>query len=269
MLAMLLVAALPAPVAFAETIPLKKHPGGGYLIAGRINDAVPVTFVLDTGASDVSIPENVARDLERAGKPAEPLGMATYVLADGSKVRKRRVLLRELTVGGQTVSNVMASISERGSPPLLGQSFLSKFASWTLDNERSVLTLKAKADASAAATAADGDDRPGGAATRLPYGSTYGAFAHDDTSGRYGASWNQQSQAQADEAALKGCASESCKVVFRMMARQCGALAMTDNGRIWGGATRPERAAAERAAIANCEKRTSDPCRLRSVQCNR
>jgi clan AA aspartic protease (TIGR02281 family) len=252
--------ALPAP---AETIQLRKHPGGGYLIAARINDAVTVNFVLDTGASDVSIPENVARDLERAGKPVEALGTGTYVLADGSRVRKRRVLLREVTVGGQTVSNVTASIAQPGSPPLLGQSFLSKFASWTLDNERSVLVLQTRGDPAARSAAAGSSGPPGGP------GATYGAFAHDGASGRYGASWNQQSQARADEAALKGCASHSCRIVFRMAGRQCGAIAMTDSGRIWGGATRPEREAAERAAVENCAKRTGDPCRLRSVQCNR
>ncbi|MGE3784630.1 MAG: TIGR02281 family clan AA aspartic protease, partial [Alphaproteobacteria bacterium] len=124
--------------AAAETIQLKKHPGGGYTIAGRINDAVSLTFILDTGASDVSIPDEVARELERAGKldRGDFIGTRTYVLADGSKVPSRRVLLRELTIGGQTVSNVTASIGRSGSPPLLGQSFLSKFASWTLDNER-------------------------------------------------------------------------------------------------------------------------------------
>jgi clan AA aspartic protease (TIGR02281 family) len=254
--------ALLAHPAAAETIQLKKHPGGGYLIAGRVNDAVTVTFVLDTGASDVSIPENVARELERAGKPIESLGTGTYVLADGSKVRKRRVLLRELTVGGQTVSNVAASISGSGSPPLLGQSFLSKFTSWTLDNERNLLILKTRGDASTTSATAESASQPGGS------GSVYGAFAHDDASGRYGASWNQQSQARADEAALKGCASQSCKIVFRMTARQCGAIALTENGKVWGGATRSDRTAAERAAVENCEKRTSTSCQLRSAQCN-
>ena len=210
----------------------------------------------------------MARELEQAGKldRGDFLGTRTYVLADGSKVPSRRVLLREVTVGGQTVSNVTASISRSGSPPLLGQSFLSKFASWTLDNERAVLVLKTKGDDAATSTAAE-QRRPSQAdgGVRTPYG----AFAHDGTSGRYGASWNQVSQARADEAALKGCASEYCKIVFRMTARQCGALAMTDNGKIWGGATRPERNAAERAAVENCEKRTSTSCRLRSVQCNR
>ena len=268
--------ALPSNPAAAETIQLKKHAGGGYLIPGRINDAVTVTFVLDTGASDVSIPDEVARELEQAGKldRGDFIGTRTYVLADGSKVPSRRVLLREVTVGGQTVSNVTASISRSGSPPLLGQSFLSKFASWTLDNERAVLVLKTKGDDSATSSAAESGGRPGasgpGGSGPGSSGPPYGAFAHDGTSGRYGASWNQASQARADEAALKGCASEYCKIVFRMTARQCGALAMTDNGKIWGGATRAERDAAERAAVENCEKRTtSTSCRLRSIQCNR
>ena len=103
---------------------------------------------------DVSIPENVARELEQAGKLDRDdfLGTRTYVLADGSKVPSRRVLLREVTVGGQTVSNVTASISRAGSPPRLGQSFLSKFASWTLDNERAALVLKTKGDDAAVST---------------------------------------------------------------------------------------------------------------------
>lgn len=258
--------ALPTHPVFAETIQLRKH-AGSYLIAGRINNAVTVNFVLDTGASDVSIPEEAARALERASKPAEPLGTGTYILADGSKQRKRRVLLRQLTVGGQTVSNVTASISGPGSPPLLGQSFLSKFASWTLDNERSALVLKTRGDTAATAATAESGTGPGGSGSAS--GAAFGAFAHDGTSGRYGASWNQESQARADEAALKGCASHSCRIVFRMAARQCGAIAMTENGKVWGGATRSGRDAAERAAIENCEKRTSISCRLRSVQCNR
>ena len=154
----LLAPVLLAHSAAAETIQLRKHPGGGFTIAGRVNDAVSLTFILDTGASDVLIPDEVARELERAGKleQGDFIGTRTYVLSDGSKVPSRRVLLRELTVGGQTVANVTASIGRPGSPPLLGQSFLSKFASWTLDNERNVLVLKNKGDTSAATATTGG-----------------------------------------------------------------------------------------------------------------
>ena len=78
--------ALPSNPAAAETIQLKKHAGGGYLIPGRINDAVTVTFVLDTGASDVSIPENVARELEpglaSAGRRSRAQGLRLGILQD-------------------------------------------------------------------------------------------------------------------------------------------------------------------------------------------
>src|SRR3954470_4545240 len=209
-----LLTASPVPPAAAETIQLKKHAGGGFLIPGRVNDAVAVTFILDTGASDVLIPDETARELESAGKldRGDFIGTRTYMLADGSKIPSRRILLRQLTVGDVTVSNVTANIGRPGSPPLLGQSFLSKFASWTLDNERNLLVLKTKGDASMPSAASESGTRPGGSSVGLS--GVYGAFAHDDTSGRYGASWNQNSQARADEAALKGCASEYCKVVF-------------------------------------------------------
>lgn len=257
-----LLLVLVAPHAAAETIQLQKHVGG-FLVSGRVNGAVTVNFVLDTGASDVLIPDEVAQALARAGKlnRSDYIGTQTYILADGSRVPSKRILLRELTVGGETVSNVTASIGRARSPALLGQSFLSKFPSWTLDNERHVLVLASRNDTVGATGSAE--------TRRASGGSRYGAFAHDDLTGRYGLSWNQESTSRAEEAALKGCASDKCKIVFRTTARQCGAIATNEDGKIWGGATRPKRDAAERAAVENCEKRTSSQCKLRGAQCNR
>jgi clan AA aspartic protease (TIGR02281 family) len=253
---------VPLQAALAEAIQLRKQ-GGGYLVRGQVNGAVEVDFVLDTGASDVLIPDAVARALNRAGKLSRQdyLGRKTYVLADGSRVSSQRIMLRELTVGGHTVNNVTASIGRARSPALLGQSFLSKFPSWTLDNERHVLVLSTKAATDSRSASAD--------RAQASAGAKYGAFAHDGTSGRYGLSWNHDMPSLADEAALKGCASDTCKIVFRTGARECGAIATTNNGKIWGGATRPTRAAAEVAAIENCRKRSTSPCQLRGAHCNR
>ncbi len=251
-----------ATSAVAETVQLEKHVGG-FLVPGRINGTVTIKFVLDTGASDVLIPDEVAQQLTRAGTldRSNYLGTQTYVLADGSRVQSKRVILRELTVGGQTVTNVTASIGRARSPALLGQSFLSKFPSWTLDNERQILVLSTKAENSG----------PAGSANTAPGhgGARFGAFAHDSGSGRYGLSWNHASAAEAEKTALKGCVSDQCKIVFRTNARQCGAIAMSENGKVWGGATRPKRDAAEQAAVENCEKRTADKCKLRGAECNR
>ncbi|MBV9824209.1 MAG: DUF4189 domain-containing protein [Alphaproteobacteria bacterium] len=96
-----------------------------------------------------------------------------------------------------------------------------------------------------------------------------GAFAHDETTGKYGFSWNETSPRAAEDTALKGCASPQCKVVFRTGAHECGAIAMNDNGKVWGGAKRPTKDAAQLAALENCQKRTGRQCNLRGAECNR
>ena len=79
----LLALALFTYPAAAETIPLKKHPGGGYTIAGRLNDTVALTFILDTGASDVSIPDEVARELEAPASSTRGLHRHANVCSSG------------------------------------------------------------------------------------------------------------------------------------------------------------------------------------------
>jgi hypothetical protein len=104
-----------------------------------------------------------------------------------------------------------------------------------------------------------------------PAFAAFGAFAHDDATGKYGYSWNEPSEKQAEEAALKGCGSDKCKIIFRTRAGQCGAFAMNENGKIWGGATRPKRDAAEKSALENCQKRVSGgaQCKIRGSECTK
>jgi len=97
----------------------------------------------------------------------------------------------------------------------------------------------------------------------------YGAFAYDEKTGKSGFSWNEANQKQADDAAIKGCNTTACKVVFRLGPKKCGAIALTDDGKIWGGADRPTKAAAELAAIQNCQKRTKVQCAIKGSECNR
>jgi hypothetical protein len=97
----------------------------------------------------------------------------------------------------------------------------------------------------------------------------YGALARDDDSGKYGLSSNEESQGKADDVALKICGNDKCKIVFRTVARECGAIATTEEGKAWGGAKRPQKAAAELAAMQNCQKRVKGQCKIRGAECNR
>ena len=99
--------------------------------------------------------------------------------------------------------------------------------------------------------------------------AAFGAFAYDEGAHKYGYSWNEDSERAADAAALKGCGTTACKVVFRTGPKECGAIAMTPDGKVWGGAKRDKRDAAELAAIENCQKRTKEQCKVKASECNR
>jgi uncharacterized protein YecT (DUF1311 family) len=117
--------------------------GGVYAVPVRINQALTLRVIVDSGASDVAIPADVFLTLVRTGTIAESdfIGSQRYQLGDGSTVKSDRFVLRELQVGDQLVRNVPASIGSPESVPLLGQSFLSNFDSWALDNNKHVLLL--------------------------------------------------------------------------------------------------------------------------------
>jgi hypothetical protein len=106
-------------------------------------------------------------------------------------------------------------------------------------------------------------------AVNLPAFAGYGALAHDDTSGKYGLSANEESQKKADDVAMKICGGDKCKVVFQTKARECGAIATAESGNAWGAGKRPQRPAAELDAIQNCQKRTKGQCKLRGAECNK
>jgi hypothetical protein len=118
--------------------------GGVYVVPVRFNDIITLDAVVDSGASDVSIPADIVLTLMRTKTVTEEdfLGKQTYVLADGSKVPSQQFRIRSLRVGNKTVRNVVASIASVNATILLGQSFLSKFKSWSVDNERHVLILR-------------------------------------------------------------------------------------------------------------------------------
>ena len=100
--------------------------------------------------------------------------------------------------------------------------------------------------------------------------AAYGAFALDDEGRKYGYSWNKESEREAGEAALKACGTEKCKVVFRTGPKECGAVAVATDSKMWGGARRnKQQQAAEFAAMQNCRQRTSGQCKVRASACNR
>jgi predicted aspartyl protease len=124
------------------TIPMQRE-GGTYTVPVLINNAITLDFVIDSGASDVSVPADVVSTLFRTGtiKESDFIGTQTYVLADGSKVPSMQFRLRSLKVGDKILGDVIASVAPAQGSLLLGQSFLSRFQSWSIDNASHSLLL--------------------------------------------------------------------------------------------------------------------------------
>ena len=100
-------------------IVLKRNPAGHYVASGFINDK-PVIFLLDTGATDVSVPAKVAN---RIGlKKGRPL---IYQTANGS-TRGYLTQLDSISLGDIELNNIRGGInpSMQGEYILLGMTFL-------------------------------------------------------------------------------------------------------------------------------------------------
>jgi TonB family protein len=117
--------------------------GGTFRVPVTINDELTLKFVIDSGAADVSVPADVVMTLVRTGTITDTdfLGKQTYKLADGSTVPSQQFVIRSLKVGDKTLENVVGSIAPVAGGLLLGQSFLSRFNTWSIDNQRQALIL--------------------------------------------------------------------------------------------------------------------------------
>ena len=140
----------PAPISaptveppIGETIVSMVADEGTFAVPATINGQLTLNFIVDSGAADVSIPADVVLTLRRTETITDSdfLGNQIYKLADGSTVPSQRFVIRSLKVGDKTFENVVGSIAPVAGSLLLGQSFLSRSKSWSIDNRRQALIL--------------------------------------------------------------------------------------------------------------------------------
>jgi gag-polyprotein putative aspartyl protease len=140
-----------------------------------LNGFLPLPFIVDSGAADVSLPADVVLTLFRTGTIGDSdfIGDAKYRLADGSVMKSPRFFLQEVKVGNHSFKHILAGVSPLESKPLLGQSFLSKVGAWSINNDRHVLVLQSS-------TTATGPNVLGGSITPIPPETSQPSAAFQD-----------------------------------------------------------------------------------------
>lgn len=118
-----------------RSIELTRDPNGYFYADVQINGA-HVHMLVDTGATDIALSRN---DAQMAGVPVS-IAMNNVIGrgADGA-IKGEPVTLDRVTLGDKTVDRLPAIVLGSGNQSLLGQSFLSKFASVTMQGDKMVL----------------------------------------------------------------------------------------------------------------------------------
>ncbi len=118
---------------------------GGVLTVPCLVNGLPLTFIFDSGAADVTLSLVEARFMLKNGyiKATDMGDKQYYGTADGSLSVGTKVMLRSITFGGETLTNVPASIvNTQAAPLLLGQTAMQRLGKVEIDYEKGVIRIK-------------------------------------------------------------------------------------------------------------------------------
>lgn len=126
-----------------EIIPLESI-NGVYVVPAVINGVMNAKFLVDTGAAVVIVPAALVKSLVDTGFIAQSdfLGERTFRVANGATVQAQALRLRSLQVGSVVVENIEAGVFPDDAPLLLGQTFLRRLKSWSMDSTAHTLTIE-------------------------------------------------------------------------------------------------------------------------------
>lgn len=123
-------------------IPFTKT-GGVTKVDCTINN-LPLNFIFDTGASDVTISQVEANFMYKNGylDSRDIVGKKTYQVATGAIAVGTTIILKQIEFGGLILRDVRASVVERQNAPLLlGQTVLQRLGKIEIDNTQRILKI--------------------------------------------------------------------------------------------------------------------------------
>jgi aspartyl protease family protein len=116
------------------TVTLDRNADGHFYADAQIN-GTPVHFLIDTGATGIALTHE---DAQRAGVPMSGSSMVIGQGA-GGELTGEIVSLDRVGLGPKEVRTMPAAVIDGGDQSLLGQSFLSQFASVSIEDDKMVL----------------------------------------------------------------------------------------------------------------------------------
>ena len=128
-----------------EEIPFTKE-GDVCKVKCAIN-GLPLHFIFDTGAADVSISSVEATFMAKNDflSSSDIIGKQNYQTADGNITEGTVINLKDVKLGSLHLNNIKASVvRNQAAPLLLGQSVLSKLGKIEIDNTKNVLRITHK-----------------------------------------------------------------------------------------------------------------------------
>ena len=105
---------------------------------------LPLNFIFDTGASDVTISQVEANFMYKNGylDSRDIVGKKTYQVATGAIAVGTTIILKEIEFGGLILRDVRASVVEtQNAPLLLGQTVLQRLGKIEIDNTQRILKI--------------------------------------------------------------------------------------------------------------------------------
>jgi aspartyl protease family protein len=131
------VAPAPQMTVTGESIEVPRSADGHYYLPVQVNGE-PITFLVDTGASQIVLSD---KDARRAGIDPNQLNYFGRALTANGEVRTAPVRLDTLTVGPITDQNVSAWINEGElHQSLLGMDYLHRFSNIQFTDGRMILS---------------------------------------------------------------------------------------------------------------------------------
>lgn len=114
---------------------------GVYKVNCKVN-GIPMKFIFDTGASEVSISLTEAKFLYKQGliNKDDILGQVNYRIANGQIVEGTRINLKNIQIENFILNNVSATVIDNDEAPLLlGQSALNKLGAFSINGDKLII----------------------------------------------------------------------------------------------------------------------------------